>query len=118
MAFQTQKRRGTGKTQQPESDRQPGSAFATARQTNAAPPGLALDRRLGVGGMGTVYLAKDAETQRFVAVKLLHAPGDVAAFDRFQAEVRALAELNHPHIVTVFAASTPALRPRFTRWGS
>jgi hypothetical protein len=69
------------------------------------PPGLVLLRRLGVGGMGVVYLAADPETRRFVAVKLLHAPGDPGSYDRFQGEVRALAELNHPHIVTVFAAN-------------
>ncbi len=68
------------------------------------PPGLALVRRLGTGGMGTVYLGTDAETHRAIAVKLLHAPGDRNALDRFRVEVRALAELNHPNIVTVFAA--------------
>jgi hypothetical protein len=54
--------------------------------------------------MGTVYLAADPQMRRFVAVKLLHAPGDPGAFERFRGEVRALAALAHPHIVTVFAA--------------
>lgn len=78
------------------------------------PPELALLRRLGIGGMGTVYLAVDAQTRRLVAVKLLHAPGDRSAVDRFQAEVRALAELNHPHIVTVFTADLNHHAPYYT----
>jgi serine/threonine protein kinase len=45
---------------------------------------------------------------------LLHAPGDVGTFDRFRTEVRALAELNHPHIVTVFAADLHHHTPYYT----
>ena len=78
------------------------------------PPGLALACRLGTGGMGTVYLAVDAQTQRSVAVKLLHSPGDRSAVERFQTEVRALAELNHSHIVTVFAADLSHHTPYYT----
>jgi serine/threonine-protein kinase len=79
-----------------------------------APPKLTLVCRLGAGGMGAVYQAVDAETQRVVAVKLLHAPGDRDARDRFQVEVRALAELDHPHIVTVFFADLQYPTPYYT----
>jgi hypothetical protein len=78
------------------------------------PPGLALLRRLGAGGMGTVYLGVDGQTRRLMAVKLLHAPGDRASVERFQAEVRALAELDHPHIVRVFAAELRHHSPYYT----
>lgn len=79
-----------------------------------SPPGVALVRRLGTGGMGTVYLGTDAATHRLVAVKLLHAPGDRNAMDRFRVEIRALAELNHSNIVTVFAADLHHYSPFYT----
>ncbi|QJW96978.1 hypothetical protein FTUN_4538 [Frigoriglobus tundricola] len=64
--------------------------------------------------MGAVYLAVDTATGRRVAVKVLNAHGDRSAVDRFRAEVRALAELDHPHIVTVFAAHLDRPVPHFT----
>jgi tRNA A-37 threonylcarbamoyl transferase component Bud32 len=76
------------------------------------PPALAghakyhVRRRLGTGGMGTVWLAEHAVMNRLVAVKvirpdLLARPG---ATTRFLREVRAAAKLHHPHIVTAFDA--------------
>ncbi|MBV9887328.1 MAG: protein kinase [Acidobacteria bacterium] len=60
---------------------------------------------LGAGGMGEVYRATDTKLQRDVALKVL--PPDTAAdpdrFARFQREARAVAALNHPHIVTIFS---------------
>jgi eukaryotic-like serine/threonine-protein kinase len=78
------------------------------------PPGLMLIRRLGTGGMGIVYLGVDTATRRFVAVKMLHAAGERGSRDRFQSEVRVLAELNHPHIVTVFSANLHDHAPYYT----
>jgi tRNA A-37 threonylcarbamoyl transferase component Bud32 len=59
---------------------------------------------LGQGGMGAVYKARQPKLDRFVAVKLLPAQvgNDVPGFaERFDREARAMAQLNHPNIVTV-----------------
>jgi serine/threonine protein kinase len=60
-------------------------------------------QKLGSGGMGDVYRARDAQLDRDVALKVL--PPDLAGSEerrsRFQREAKAVAALNHPHIVTV-----------------
>lgn len=63
-----------------------------------------LDRRLGRGGMGTVYEATDSALGRTVAVKVLREDvvGSAAAADRFRREARAAASFSHPNVVTVF----------------
>jgi len=66
-----------------------------------APAGYELIRELGAGGMGVVYLARDHTTEQLVAMKFLQRPGSQTAFDRFLVELRALAALNHPHIIRV-----------------
>ncbi|MBZ0234939.1 MAG: serine/threonine protein kinase, partial [Deltaproteobacteria bacterium] len=57
-----------------------------------------IERRLGSGGMGVVYLARDESLDRPVAVKL-HRAG--AGVDRLQREAMAMARLAHPHVITV-----------------
>ncbi|HVG61135.1 MAG TPA: protein kinase [Hyalangium sp.] len=62
-----------------------------------------IDRVLGQGGMGAVYLAHDPELDRRVAIKLLH-PAMSANPDnraRLLREAQAMARVHHPHVVTV-----------------
>jgi serine/threonine-protein kinase len=65
-----------------------------------------LDARIGTGGMSTVFRAFDTVLERQVAVKLMHRDiaGDSDQLERFRREARAVARLNHPHIVQVIDA--------------
>jgi Tol biopolymer transport system component/predicted Ser/Thr protein kinase len=62
-----------------------------------------IERELGRGGMGVVYLATDTRLDRQVAIKAL--PADLAAdadrLARFQREAKVLASLNHPHVAGI-----------------
>ncbi|QDV32141.1 Serine/threonine-protein kinase PknB [Planctopirus ephydatiae] len=62
--------------------------------------------RLGVGGMGSVFLAEDEVLRRQVALKIL-SPGqsrDESSVARFQNEARAAASLDHPNVARVFSS--------------
>ena len=67
--------------------------------------------RLGAGGMGEVYRARDSKLKREVALKVL--PADLAndreRLARFQREAEVLASLNHPHIAHVYGIEGNAL---------
>ncbi len=59
-----------------------------------------LEHELGQGGMATVYFAHDLKHDRDVALKVLHAEfGAAVGADRFLAEIRTTARLQHPHIL-------------------
>ena len=63
----------------------------------------ALERELGAGGMATVYLADDLRHARKVAVKVLRPElAAVIGAERFLAEIRTTANLQHPHILPLF----------------
>jgi eukaryotic-like serine/threonine-protein kinase len=66
-----------------------------------------LERELGRGGMGVVYLARDVALDRSVAIKLL--PPILAAQpsfrERFAREARTAARLSHPHVVPIHAVA-------------
>ena len=72
-----------------------------------------LDARIGAGGMSTVYLGFDQTLEREVAVKVMHREisEDSDQLERFRREARAVAQLSHPHIVTVIDAGEDDNRP-------
>src|SRR5881409_3974689 len=62
-----------------------------------------IEREAGVGGMATVYVARDLKHDRHVALKVLRP--DLAALlgvERFLSEIRVTAHLHHPHILPLF----------------
>src|SRR5687768_11481959 len=63
----------------------------------------AVEREVGHGGMATVYLARDLRHDRRVAIKVLREELAAAVgADRFLAEIRVTASLQHPHILPLF----------------
>ncbi len=67
-------------------------------------PALAIEELIGFGGMGIVYRARQRSLDRVVALKVLwpELASETAFADRFTREARAMARLDHPHIVRVF----------------
>ncbi|EDM81550.1 serine/threonine kinase family protein [Plesiocystis pacifica SIR-1] len=81
-------------------------ASVRARLFGEAPPvrvaRYVIERRLGAGGMGEVYLAHDPELGRHVALKQVRAARtSPAERERLRREARALARLSHPNVVQV-----------------
>src|SRR5687768_7141586 len=81
---------------------QPSSEFLDLQGALAGE--YSLQRELGRGGMGVVYLARDVQLDRDVAIKVLptHLARDQIARERFVREARTAAGLSHPHIVPIF----------------
>jgi predicted Ser/Thr protein kinase len=65
-----------------------------------------IEREIGTGGMGTVYLATHLDLERPVAVKIIRPEfaGDVDVSDRFLREARTMAKLRHPNAAMIFDA--------------
>jgi predicted Ser/Thr protein kinase len=80
------------------------AALPDEAQLAATFPELKIERLIGRGGMGAVYLARQVALDRPAALKLLPAQlgRDPAFAQRFAREARAMARLNHPHIVTIY----------------
>lgn len=74
------------------------------RLRGAAAPKYEVFRVLGFGGMAGVYLAEETRLRRKVAIKVM-SPGlmiDPKLVERFEQEARTMAQLNHPHVVSIF----------------
>ena len=76
---------------------------ALARLTETLTDRYELEREIGRGGMATVYLAHDIKHDRRVAIKVLHPElSAVLGPERFLAEIKTTANLQHPHILPLF----------------
>src|SRR5690242_7976121 len=74
----------------------------TPRLTTALSDRYVIQRELGSGGMAIVYLAHDRKLDRDVALKVLRPElGAVLGAERFLAEIKISARLDHPHILTL-----------------
>ena len=67
--------------------------------------GYVITASIGTGGMGEVYRAHDPSLNRDIAIKVLpdHLASEPKTLQRFQREARAVAALNHPNVVTIYA---------------
>jgi len=88
-------------------DRPPAAAFTEATAPGATFGPYRIEREIGRGGMGVVYLATraDGSFQKRVAIKLLRSGGvDDSFLARFRREREILAQLDHPHIAAILDA--------------
>ncbi len=78
-------------------------------------PGYEVQRELGRGGMGVVYLARQVSLNRSVALKLLPSGKQLGALvrQRFQAEAESAARISHPGVVGVYEVGESNGRPYF-----
>ena len=84
----------------------------TERLSTAFAERYRIERRLGEGGMATVYLAEDLKHDRKVALKVLRPElGVVLGADRFLKEIKTTARLQHPHILPLYDSGCTAPAP-------
>ena len=85
----------------------PGPAPAAMNAHPSFGPRYRVERELGRGGMATVYLARDLQHDRLVALKVLH-PELASSLgpDRFLREIGIAARLQHPNILSLFDSGT------------
>jgi eukaryotic-like serine/threonine-protein kinase len=87
-------------------------------------PGYELVARIGEGGMGVVYKARDVRLGRLVAIKTIAARSLATSrdLDRFRSEAQAVARLNHPNIIALYSIGEhehgPYLSLEFAEGGS
>ena len=86
----------------PTSPADEGALFASLRE--ALKPAYQLLRRIGEGGMGAVYLAREPALKRDVAVKVMlpWLASDATARARFEREAQAVAAIAHPNVINIF----------------
>jgi serine/threonine-protein kinase len=124
LELEYRRRNGEAPTEQEYASRLQGEPVEVIRQAFAATPGSVLPQvpgyqvlaEIGRGGMGVVYKAWQVKADRLVALKMVLA-GEMASpdeIDRFAAEARAAAGLNHPNIVTIYDVGENAGRQFFT----
>ena len=98
-------------------DREPASTTVTRARARTSLPrpgeqlgGFRLERELGRGGMGVVYLARQLKLDRRVALKVMAAElsGDEGYKARFEREARLAAALDHPHVIPLFETGEAA----------
>src|SRR5688572_19013140 len=77
------------------------STSSINRLTAALAGRYTVEREIGAGGMAAVYLAQDVRHSRPVAVKVMSADLQQSP-ERFLAEIRTAANLNHPHILPLY----------------
>jgi serine/threonine-protein kinase len=93
----------------PPSDDTLARLLAESERPELAGERYELGEKLGAGGMGTVWRARDRELARDVAIKVVRAAREPAALaERLLAEARTLAALEHPGIPPVYEAGTLA----------
>lgn len=86
-------------------------------------PGYEVIEKIGRGGMGEVYLAKQQSTQQLTAIKTIHSSLiDANYLDRFQREINILSDISHPHVIELIesgkAVDTPYLVMEYLSGGT
>src|SRR6476619_94928 len=84
-------------------------AEVTEQRSTVVADRYRIERRLGEGGMATVYLAEDLKHDRKVALKVLRPElAAVLGAERFLQEIKTTAQLQHPHILPLYDSGSTA----------